>query len=121
MDNPARTNRLSIASFVSGLIALLSLGLYWGLLYFALPSPSGLSAEPANRAITAIMDLTVPLRNLCALTALVTGIFALIEIKKKGSIERGKTFAWTGIALGAGWILFGLLTGITFFLAEIIH
>ena len=41
MENAIKTNRLSIASFVSGLIALLSLGLYWGLLYFALPSPSG--------------------------------------------------------------------------------
>ena len=121
MENAIKTNRLSIVSFVSGLIALLSLGIFWGLLYFALPSSAGYPAGPANRAIAAIMDLTAPLRNLCALTALVTGIFALIEIKKKGSIERGKTFAWTGIALGAGWILFSLLTGITFFLAEIIH
>ena len=32
MENAIKTNRLSIVSFVSGLIALLSLGLYWGLL-----------------------------------------------------------------------------------------
>lgn len=76
---------------------------------------------PADRAINAVMELTVPLRKLCALIALVTGILGLTEIKKKDGIEKGKTLAWVGIVLGVGWILFGLLVGITFFLAEILH
>jgi len=67
------------------------------------------------------MDLSVSLRNFCALTALVTGILGLREIKQKEVTEKGKTLAWVGIVLGAGWILFGLLIGIIFLLAEILH
>ena len=117
MKSLIKTNRLSIIGFVSGLLALLSLGLYWVLFSQAFPS----SLEPANRVIITIMDLSVSFRNLCALTALITGIFRLREIKKKGGIERGKTLAWVGIILGAAWILFGLLTSITFLLAKILN
>ena len=121
MAGYVNTNRLAIISFVSGLIALLSLGLYWALFSIAYPSSPGYSSESTNRAFLTIMDLSVSLRNLCAFTALVTGILGLREIKKKGEIGKGKILAWVGIVLGAGWILFGLLVGITFLLAEILH
>lgn len=117
MKNSIKINRLSIVSFVSGLMALLSLGLYWVLFSVAFPS----SPEPANRALITIMDLSVSFRNLCALTALVTGIFGLREIKKKDGMQSGKTLAWVGIILGGGWILFGVLTSITFLLAKILQ
>jgi hypothetical protein len=53
--------------------------------------------------------------------ALVTGILALTQIKKKGGTEKGKILAWTGIVLSTGWILFGWIVGIIFLLAEILH
>ena len=121
MECSGKTNRLAIVSFVSGLIALLSLGFYWALFSIAFPSSPGYSPEPTNSAIITSMDLSVSLRNLCALIALVTGILGLREIKKQAGTEKGKTLAWVGIVLGAGWILFGLLIGITFLLAEILH
>lgn len=117
MESSTKTNRLAIVSFVSGLIALLTLGLYWALFTMAFPS----SPEPSNRALITIMDLSVPVRNVCALAALITGILALREIKKKDGTEKGKILSWVGIVLGGGWIIFGLLAGIMFLLAEILH
>ena len=121
MENSVETNRLTMVSFLSGLIVLFSLALYYVLVSIAFPSSPGTSPEPTNRAILTIMDVSVSVRNLCALTALVTGILGLREIKNKGGNEKSKILAWIGIALGAGWILFGLLVGITFLLAEILH
>jgi len=121
MENSVKTNRLAIVSLISGLIALLSLGLYWVLFTMAFPSSPGYTPEPTNRAILTIMDLSVSVRNLCALTALVTGILGLREIKKKDGTEKGKILAWVGLVLGAGWLLFRLLVGITFLLAEILY
>lgn len=77
--------------------------------------------EPGNRLILTIMDASVTLRNLCALIALVTGILALREKKNNDGNKKDKIFAWIGIALGAGWILFGMLVGIIFLLAKILH
>lgn len=112
-----KTNRLAIASFVFGLIALLSLGLYWILFPLAYPS----SPEPGNQVIVIIMDGTVPLRNLSAAVAVILGILALREVRKSGDAGKGRLFAWLGILLGAGWILFGLLVGGAFLLGEILH
>jgi hypothetical protein len=117
MENPVKINRLAIVGFSSGLVALLSLGLYWGLSPLAYPS----SPEPVNNILVTIMDLSVPVRNLCALVALITGFLALRDIKKKAGIEKGKIYAWVGMLLGAGWILFGLLIGGAFLVAEILH
>ena len=117
MENSVKTNRLAIVSFVSGLIALFSLGLYWVLFTIAFPS----SPEPMNRAIITIMDLSVSVRNLCAPAAIITGILGLREIKKKDGAEKGKILSWVGIVLGVGWVIFGFLVGITFLLAEILH
>ena len=114
MDIRKKTNRLAIISFVSGLIGFLSLGLYWLLYSMVTSSSEGL----VNRVLIPIMDGTVSVRNVCAPGALITGIIALIEIKKKSGTEKGKLLAWAGIALGAGWIIFGLLVGLTFLLAE---
>jgi hypothetical protein len=117
MDIGKKTNRLAIISFVSGLIGFISLRLYW-FLYMKIASSS---EELVNRSLIPIMDGSVSIRNICAPGALVTGILALIEIKKKGGAEKGKSLAWVGIALGAGWILFGLLVGVMFLIGEELH
>ena len=112
MESSIKTNRLAIVSFASGLIALISIGLIF-VLYN--------SQEAAGSIINITNGIIMPVRNLCVAVALITGIFALREIKKKDGTEKGKILAWFGIVLGAGWILFGLLVGITFLLAEILH
>ena len=112
MESSMKTNRLAIVSFASGLIALISIGLIF-VLYN--------SQEAAGRIINIINGIIMPVRNLCVAVALITGIFALREIKKKDGTEKGKILAWFGIVLGAGWILFGLLVGITFLLADLLH
>lgn len=112
MESSVKTNRLAIVSFVSGLIAILSIGLIF-ILYN--------SQETAGGIISITDGIIMPLRNLCVAVALVTGLLALRQIKKKDGTEKGKIFAWVGIVLGAGWIIFGLLVGITFLLAEILH
>jgi hypothetical protein len=48
------------------------------------------------------------------------GILALLEIKKKGGMEKGKLFAWVGIILGAAWILFRVGIALFFILALVI-
>jgi hypothetical protein len=60
------------------------------------------------------LDLSASVQFLCAPVAVVTGILALREIKKKGGTEKGKILAWIGILLGAGYLLFGLLIFIIF-------
>ena len=112
MDNSTKTNRLAIVSFASGLIAILSIGLIF-ILYN--------SQETAGIIISITDGLIMPLRNLCVVVALVTGILALRQIKKKGGTEKGKILAWIGIILSAGWIIFGLLVGMIFLLAKILH
>ncbi len=112
----AKTNRLAIVSFVSGLIGLLSLGLTLFPVLFP-PSPGNLP-EPAS-PINIIMDLSRSVRDLSTIVSLLTGILALREIKKKGRLEKGKGLAWAGIILGAGWILFRLVVAIFFILALI--
>jgi hypothetical protein len=117
MQTSKRINRMAMISFIFGLIALLSLGLYWGLQTLVFPAHT---VEFANRVILPIMDGSTMVRNLCATTALVTGIIALVQIKKTMSTEKGRLFAWIGIALGTSWILFGLAVGIIFTLGEIL-
>jgi len=112
VDNSTKTNRLAIVGFASGLIAILSIGLIF-ILYN--------SQETAGIIISITDGLIMPLRNLCVVVALVTGILALRQIKKKGGTEKGKILAWIGIILSAGWIIFGLLVGMIFLLAKILH
>lgn len=113
MNNSVKTNRLAIISFASGLIAILSIGLIFALYNLQ---------ESTDGIIISITDgVIMPLRNLCVIVALVTGILALRQLKKKGGTEKGKILAWIGVVLSAGWIIFGLLVGVTFLLAEIFH
>jgi hypothetical protein len=112
-----KTNRLAIISFIGGLLGFLSLGVYW-LMYSMVTSSS---EELVNRVLIPIMDGTVSIRNVAAPGALFTGILALLEINQKKGGEKGKILAWAGIVLGAGWIIFGLLVGATFLLAENFH
>ena len=121
MEPAIRTNRLAIISSVSGLVVLISLGLYRIFFLLAYPTSNGIPGETINRFFLTLMDLTVPVRNLSAAAAILVGIFALKEIKKKTGTEKGKLLALSGIMCGAGWILIGLLVGITFFIAELLH
>lgn len=112
MPSPVKRNRLAIVSFVSGLIAILSI-----ITIFVIYR----TQETAGSIISITDGVIMPLRNLSLAVALSTGILALREIKKKEGTEKGKILAWFGIVLGTGWILFVLLVGMTFLLAEILH
>ena len=116
-----RTNRLAVTSFVSGLIVLISLGLYRIFFLLAYPTSNGIPGETVNRFFLSLMDLTVPLRNLSAAAAILSGIAALREIKKKSTLQKGKLLAWSGIICGVSWILIGVLVGAAFLLARSNH
>ena len=112
MEHSNETNRLAIACFISGMIALLCI-----VLIFVLYN----SAETSN-SIRRITDgIIMPIRNLSVVVTLLTGILALNDIKKKGGTKKEKILSWSGIVIGAGWILFGSLVGITFLLAKILR
>ena len=112
MQSSVKTNRLAIVSFASGLIAIIGI-----IIIFVIYR----TPETAGSIISITDGVIMPLRNLSVGVALLTGILALREIKKKEGTEKGKILAWFGIVLGAGWILFGLLVGLTFSLAEILY
>ena len=112
MEHSAKTNRLAIISFAFGITALLFIAIVF-LFFNAIKTP--------NSIIGIIDAIIIPARNLCVAVALITGVLALIEIKKKGGTKKGKIFAWTGIIIGAGWMIFGLLIGALFLTGEILH
>ena len=62
---------------------------------------SGNVPEPGS-PIHSIMDWSRSVRNPATIVSMVTGLLALREIRKKGGMEKGKTLARVGIALGAG-------------------
>ena len=112
MDHSVKTNQLAIISFVFGLIALPLIAIVF-LFFNAIETPG---------SIIGIIDaIVIPARNLCVSVALITGILALREIKKKGGTKKGKILAWVGIIIGAGWMIFGLLIGALFLTGEILH
>jgi hypothetical protein len=117
METTLKTNRLALISFICGLVALLSLGLYYAFFAINNVTPSG----PFGPTLVSIMDLTVPVRNLFSTVALITGILALLDIKKKEGTEKGKFLAWAGILLGAAWFLFRLVVGLIFILSELMN
>ena len=98
---------MAIISFVSGfiVIAMLDFGMIW---------QSFPAALTYTNTIRAIMRLSVSVEYSYGAVALLTGILALKQIQKKDGEEKGKTFAWIGIVLGADYILFGLLVFIIF-------
>jgi hypothetical protein len=106
MNTPTPTNRLAIVSFVSGFLSLLSMAGMFGLLRF------GLTAH--DLIITLIDRVIIPLRNFCMIAAVVTGILALREIRRKEGAEKGKLLAWSGIALGTVWIVLMILVALAF-------
>jgi hypothetical protein len=118
MKITVKTNRLAIASFVSGLLALL---LTFGLLLVRMSlfiSPDGTLLKPTNPTLKAI-EFWSPwvsrLGSIVTIGAILTGILALLEIMKKGGREKGKIFAWVGIILGAAWILFRVAIALFFY------
>jgi len=112
MESSIKTNRLAMVSFISGLIAILCIGVIFA--FYKL--------QETKAGLIGITDgIIMPLRNLCVAVALVTGILALRQIKKKNGTEKGKIFAWIGIFIAAGWIIFGLLVGVAFMLGESLH
>ncbi len=117
MENTVKTNRLALISFICGLIALLSLGLY----YVLFGKAYGTATGNINTVLLSIMDLTVPVRNVFSSAAVITGILALVEIKKKEGAEKGKLLAWVGILLGAVWFLVRIVVGLVFLLSEIVN
>jgi len=112
MENSNKTNQLAIISFVSGMIALICI-----VLIFAFYN----SAETAGSISNITDGIIMPVRNLCVIVTLLTGILAVKDIKKTGGTKKEKILSWFGIVVGAGWILFGLIVGLTFLLAEILH
>ncbi|MBS3753985.1 MAG: hypothetical protein KGY46_11465 [Anaerolineales bacterium] len=112
MDHFNGTNRLAIACFISGMIALLCIALIF-VLY---------NSVEASNSIRRITDgIIMPIRNLSVGVTLLTGLLALKDIKEKGGTKKDKVLSWSGIVIGAGWILFGSLVGITFLLAKILR
>lgn len=114
MEKTLKTNRLAVVSMVCGGITLLSLGLFYTLLAINQGNPTG----PYGPTLISIMDLTVPLRNMFSTAAVVTGILALVEIKKKEGAQKGSLLAWAGILLGAVWFVTRLVVGLVFLLSK---
>jgi signal transduction histidine kinase len=108
MTRTVRTNRLAIISFVSGLLALLCIA--------GIGAVFRLAPTNDNLIATLVDGILIPARNLSVLVALVTGILALRQIRRKEGAAKGKTLAWLGIAISIGWIVFFILVVLAFFL-----
>jgi hypothetical protein len=112
MEPSNKTNRLSIISFACGLIALISISIIF----------AAYNLTESTQGLLFITDgILMPIRNLSVVVALVTGILALRDIKKKGIPEKGKWLAWAGIILGAAWLLFGAFVGLVFVFSRIVQ
>lgn len=112
MDKLNKTNRLAIISFICGLIALISIGIIF----------AAYNLTESTQGLLFITDgILMPIRNISVVVALVTGFLALRDIKKKGHSEKGKRLAWTGIILGAAWLLFGAFVGLAFLISRIMQ
>ena len=112
MESSNKTNHLAIISFVSGIIALICI-----VFIFVFYN----SAETTGSFSNFTDGIIIPVRNLCVIVTLLTGILAVKDIKKRGGTKKGKIYSWFGIVVGASWILFGLIVGLTFLLSEILQ
>jgi hypothetical protein len=111
MENNHKTNKLAIISFACALIALISIGII-----FAVYN----TTEP-NQAILFITDgVLMPTRNISVVGALVAGILALRNLKKKDPFEKGACLAWAGIVISVGIILSGLFISLSFLISRIL-
>ncbi len=68
MQNPRKTNRLALVSFISGIMALITIAVVF--IFYS-------SSETQGGAISIIDGIVMPIRNLSVGLALITGIFAL--------------------------------------------
>ena len=110
MEPPGKTNTIAMISFTCGLIALLSMGLLFAAYNFL----------ELTQGLLFITDgILTPVRNISMVAAIITGILAHVQIKKSGHTEKGKWLAWAGIVLGAGWLLFGICTGLVFLISAL--
>jgi hypothetical protein len=112
MGKLKKTNLLSIVSFISGLIALLSIGGIFAFYHFM---------DPAGSILFVTDGILMPIRNMSVVVALFTGILALRDLHKKGHTEKGKMLAWVGILMGAAWLLIGMFVGLVFVLSRIMQ
>ena len=112
MANPETTHRLSIISFICGLVALISIGIVFA---------SYNLTEPTQGLLFITDGILMPIRNISVVVALVTGIIALRDINKKGHTEKGKGLAWAGIVISTGIILSGVLVSVVFLLSRILQ
>lgn len=120
MENKPKVNSLAIISFVSGVTVLVSLVLYYALSQTFFRTADIFPFELQNRFLLVVMELSVPVRNLFAPLAVLTGFFGLRQIKKNEVNQKGRPLAWIGLLLGGGWILMGILVSIVFLLAKLI-
>ncbi len=112
IETTVKINRLALASLISGLIALLCIALS----FLSYSSPGTTTGW-----LNLVDGIIIPLRNLCVAVALVTGVIALGDMRKNGGSRKDKIFAWTGLLLGAGWIIIAGLVGLAFLLGELLH
>lgn len=105
MQKASTSNRLALVSFISGITALIAIAVVF--IFYT-------SSETQGGAISIIDGIVMPIRNLSVGLALITGIFALREIKKTGGTTKDRIFSWFGIVIGTGWILFGIFVGLLF-------
>ena len=112
MDKSKQTNLFSIISFACGLTALISTGIIFAAYNLV---------EPTEAILFFTDGILMPVRNISVVVALVTGILAHRDIKKKGHVEKGKWLAWGGIILGAAWLIFGVFVGLVFLISTIVQ
>lgn len=119
MTTPLKTNRLAILSTAAGLIAfLITLGLLIvSIRLLSIPAGSGPSQFPTM--MPGFGSVLIRLAGFASLGAIVTGVLALLEVKRKSGTEKGKLLAWAGIMLGSSWILFLLAFALFWILALI--
>ena len=79
MEKPSNVNRLAIVSFISGIIALLSI-IFLFIAYNSQGNPV------VSIGITD--GIVIPVRNICVGVAILTGILSLRDIKKKDGAEK---------------------------------
>ena len=110
MKHHGKTNKMAVISFACGLIALISMSMIF----------AAYNLLEQTESLLFITDgILMPVRNISVVVALVTGILAHLEIRKKGHTEKGKWLAWGGIILGAAWLLFGLCVGLVFLVSTL--
>lgn len=118
METTVRTNRLAMVSFAAGLIVfLIMIGAVFRVLSL-LNVPPGTDPDQAAGSGTGLFaSWSGRLAGLVSAGAIAAGVIALSGIRKSAGLEKGRLIAWSGIALGASWLLFRLLIALFFITA----